>query len=169
MPSGRRVRRAEGLQVPNAEADEAAGRVECGRQREQKLNAVWSWIRGRSDRERMRFRVLTLLDEYSRRCLWPCTWMVDSGSRRDYGGGSSDGAIRQARPHPQRQWPSSSPTRSETGCKRSARNHLHHAWLTVENAYIESFTTNARRVSEPGALWQPARGAGNPRTVAPGV
>lgn len=66
-----RVRRAEGLQV--ARKQKRARRLgisSAERQRATRINAVWSWDFVEDQTENgTRFRVLTLIDEYSRRCL----------------------------------------------------------------------------------------------------
>jgi transposase InsO family protein len=66
-----RVRRAEGLQVRERQKRmRRRGESSAERQRAQKLNAVWNWDFVEDQTENgTRFRVLTLIDEYSRRCL----------------------------------------------------------------------------------------------------
>lgn len=66
-----RVRRVEGLQVSKRQKRmKRVGESSAQRQRAQKLNAVWSWdfVEDQTENGR-RFRVLTLIDEYSRECL----------------------------------------------------------------------------------------------------
>ena len=66
-----RVRRAEGLQVRERQKRmKRAGQSTAPRQRAEKINAVWSWDFVEDQTENgTRFRVLTLIDEYSRVCL----------------------------------------------------------------------------------------------------
>ena len=66
-----RVRRAEGLQVRERQKRmKRAGQSTAQRQRAEKINAVWSWDFVEDQTENgTRFRVLTLIDEYSRVCL----------------------------------------------------------------------------------------------------
>ena len=66
-----RVRRAEGLQVrERQERMRRLGVSSGGRQRADGLNAVWSWDFVEDQTENgTRFRILTLIDEYTRRCL----------------------------------------------------------------------------------------------------
>ena len=66
-----RVRRAAGLQVRERQKRmRRLGVSSAERQRAEGLNAVWSWDFVEDQTENgTRFRVLTLIDEYSRRCL----------------------------------------------------------------------------------------------------
>lgn len=66
-----RVRRAEGLQVRKKQRRmKRAGESTSQRQRAETVNAVWSWDFVEDQTENgARFRVLTLIDEYSRVCL----------------------------------------------------------------------------------------------------
>jgi len=66
-----RVRRAEGLQVRERQKRmKRVGESSSARQRAQAVNAVWSWDFVEDQTENgTRFRVLTLIDEYSRVCL----------------------------------------------------------------------------------------------------
>ena len=66
-----RVRRAEGLQVRERQKRmKRVGESSAQRQRAEALNAVWSWDFVEDQTENgTRFRVLTLIDEYSRVCL----------------------------------------------------------------------------------------------------
>lgn len=66
-----RVRRAEGLQVRKRQKrTKRLGISSAERQRAQRVNEVWSWDFVEDQTENgTRFRILTLIDEYSRRCL----------------------------------------------------------------------------------------------------
>lgn len=66
-----RVRRAEGLQVRERQKRmRRVGESSAERQRAERVNAVWSWDFVEDQTENgTRFRILTLIDEYSRRCL----------------------------------------------------------------------------------------------------
>jgi putative transposase len=66
-----RVRRAEGLQVKRRQKGmKRLGISSAERRRAQRVNEVWSWDFVEDQTENgARFRMLTLLDEYSRRCL----------------------------------------------------------------------------------------------------
>jgi transposase InsO family protein len=66
-----RVRRAEGLQVRKRQKRmRRLGLSSAERQRAQRANAVWSWDFVEDQTENgARFRALTLIDEYTRRCL----------------------------------------------------------------------------------------------------
>lgn len=66
-----RVRRAEGLQVRERQKrTRRVGVSSAERQRASEVNGVWSWDFVEDQTENgTRFRVLTLIDEYSRRCL----------------------------------------------------------------------------------------------------
>jgi putative transposase len=66
-----RVRRAEGLQVREGQKRmRRVGESSAERQRADGVNAVWSWDFVEDQTENgTRLRVLTLIDEYSRRCL----------------------------------------------------------------------------------------------------
>ena len=66
-----RVRRAQGLQVRKRQKRmRRHGISSAQRQKADKLNEVWSWDFVEDQTENgTRFRVLTLIDEYSRRCL----------------------------------------------------------------------------------------------------
>jgi transposase InsO family protein len=66
-----RVRRAEGLQVRERQKRmKRVGESSAQRQRAETMNAVWSWDFVEDQTENgTRFRVLTLIDEYSRVCL----------------------------------------------------------------------------------------------------
>ncbi len=66
-----RVRRAEGLQVSRKQRRmKRLGLSTAQRQRATENNAVWSWDFVEDQTENgSRFRMLTLLDEHSRRCL----------------------------------------------------------------------------------------------------
>jgi transposase InsO family protein len=66
-----RVRRTEGLQVRERQKRmRRVGESSAERQRPERLNAVWSWDFVEDQTENgTRFWILTLIDEYSRRCL----------------------------------------------------------------------------------------------------
>ena len=66
-----RVRRAEGLQVVRKQKRmRRLGTSSAERQKARDVNAVWSWDFVEDQTENgSRFRILTLIDEYSRRCL----------------------------------------------------------------------------------------------------
>ena len=66
-----RVRRAQGLQVRKKQKRmKRLGLSSAERQRAEGVNRVWSWDFVEDQTENgTRFRILTLIDEYSRRCL----------------------------------------------------------------------------------------------------
>ncbi len=63
-----------------------------------KTRQVWSWDFVEDQTENgTRFRILTLLDEFTRQCLGPACGLVDPGARCHYGDRSGDRALRRAR------------------------------------------------------------------------
>jgi putative transposase len=78
-----RVRRAEGLQVrKNQKRMKRLGISSAERQRAEGANCVWSWDFVEDQTENgTRFRILTLIDEYSRRCLaMHAAWSIRAGT-----------------------------------------------------------------------------------------
>ena len=162
-----RVRRAEGLQVRERQKRmKRVGESSAQRQRAETMNAVWSWDFVEDQTENgTRFRVLTLIDEYSRVCFAThAGWFIRAA---DVITVVETAMARHGRPL-QRQRP-----RVHRVCDpglaggRAERDDIHHARQPVgEPVYRELPRQAARRVPEPRAVRQPARGAGDPRSVA---
>ena len=140
------------------------------RQRAARTNEVWSWdFVDRSNRERhAHFRMLTLIDEHTRRCAWRyARRLVDPGRRCHHHRGGRLWALRQARSTCAATTDrSSSPTRSRTGSRPHAqiKTHLHSSPGSSlgERPHRELPRQAARGVSQPRDLRQPARSADHP-------
>ena len=93
-----RVRRQEALQVSKKQRRmKRLGLSTAERQRAIKVNDVWSWDFVEDQTENgTRFRILTLLDEHTRRMPGSACGVVDPGRGCHYRGRGGHGPIRTA-------------------------------------------------------------------------